>query len=328
MRTSRVIAAAVAALALLIAGCSGGVSGAAPADAGMPEAPRAPQEPGPETGQRQIARTATVSLVVPDVEPAAAELRRLAESLGGLVTSESLSLPDREQRSGGYSELVLSVPADRLDEALGLIGKLGEVRQRSVEAVDVTDSVMDVDARVKTMRESIARLQELMSRAGSVADIAAVEAELSQRQAELESLLAQQKNLRDRVSMTPISVSLYPPERADEAGRSGFVAGLASGWSALVTAGEVALTALGFLLPWLVLGAVIAVPLVWWRRRRRAARPPSPSGPPASAAQPPSGPPPSGRPTSAAPPPAAPPMPRPVPPSQPPTTPPSGDQPG
>ncbi len=302
MRVSRTVAALTAGLMLLLPGCAANAASAP--EGGMPEAP-APQAPEPSAAPdgRQIARTASITLVVVDVEQVAGELRRVAESVGGTVTSESISLPGPgEDWSGGYSQVVVSVPAERLDESLGQIGGLGEVRQRTIESVDVTDSVLDVEARVKTMRESIARLQELMSRAGSVAEIAQVEAELSQRQAELESLLAQQKSLQNRVAMTPITVGLYPPERADEAVAAGFVGGLMTGWNSLVTAGQLALTVLGVLLPWMGLAAVVGGPLLWWRRRRRSASPTA-TNPPDQRVPRPAGPPPDGR---AAPPPGQP----------------------
>lgn len=270
----RWVAAAVAGL-LLVTGCgAGGASapesgGAAPMPEGMPAEPDQPADPG----ERQLARTASITLVVEDVEQAAIKLREVAATVGGLVTAENLSLPGADEEWSGYSQLVVSVPAEMLDHSLDVIGALGEVRQRSIESVDVTDAVLDVDARVKTLRESIARLQELMTRAGSVADIAAVEAELSRRQAELESLLAQQKNLQNRVAMSPITVVLYPPELADEAPAPGFLGGLAAGWAAMVAAGQAALTAVGWLLPWAALAAIIGGPLLWWRRRRRAAAP-------------------------------------------------------
>ena len=280
MAMVRWVAAVAAGLALL-AGCSGGFSaGGAPMPEGVPGAPQEPDEPQPSSapGGRLMARTASVTLVVPDVEIAAGELQKVAAATGGLVTSENLSLPGADEEWTGYSQVVVSVPAEKLDEALGLIGALGEIRQRSIESVDVTDAVLDVDARVKSLRESIARLQELMSRAGSVADIAAVEAELSRRQAELESLLAQQKNLQNRVAMSPISVALYPPELAVEAGGPGFLGGLMAGWATMVTAGQAALTLVGWLIPWVALAAIVGGPLLWWRRRHRAAKP-SAAGP-------------------------------------------------
>ena len=233
-----------------------------PADGGAPQAPNLP-------GERKLARSATVLLEVADVERAAAELRRLALVLGGMVTSEMVSLPtDSMPREYDTSHLVLSVPADRLEETLTMIAGLGEVRSRTIESVDVTDAVVDVDSRVKTMRESIARLQELMRRAGSVGDIAQVESELTQRQSELEALLAQQASLKQRVSTSPVTVTLVTPDTLVAGGPGGFLAGLTSGWEALVASGVVALTVVGALLPWLAIVALIAAPFLVWRRRR------------------------------------------------------------
>lgn len=328
MAKMRWVAAAAVGL-LLVTGCGAGGAaapesgGGAPMPEGMPAEPDQPQ-PSADPGERQLARTASITLVVEDVEQAAVKLREVAGTVGGLVTAENLSLPGADEEWTGYSQLVVSVPAEKLDESLDMIGAVGEVRQRSIESVDVTDAVLDVDARVKSLRESIARLQELMTRAGSVADIAAVEAELSRRQAELESLLAQQKNLQNRVAMSPIRVVLYPPELADEAPTMGFLGGLTAGWAAMVAAGQGALTAVGWLLPWAALAVIVGGPILWLRRRRRAARPPAPKGPqtppsPSGPAAPPSGQHPSGHPPVqpspgvAAPPADAPPIP-PIPP--------------
>lgn len=242
------------------------MSGEAAADGAMPE------EGGPlSTADRQIARYASIDLVVADIERASDELRRVAGAVGGLITSESLSLPvDATQRKyPNHSVVVVTVPATRLDEALTAVAGLGEVTQRSVESVDVTDAVVDVDARVTTMRESIERLQELMARAGSVTEIARVESELTGRQAELEALLAQQKSLSQQVETSPITVSLVTRAEATSPALGGFLPGLEAGWNSMVTAGQVALTVLGALLPYLVLAAVVVVPVVLVRRRRR-----------------------------------------------------------
>jgi hypothetical protein len=166
-----------------------------------------------------------------------------------------------------------------------MIAGLGEVRSRTVESVDVTDAVVDVESRVKTMRESIARLQELMRRAGSVSDIAQVESELTQRQADLEALLAQQAALAQRVATSPVSVTLVTPDTVSEDGPRGFLAGLESGWQTMLASGVVVLTIVGALLPWQVLAALVAVPLLLWRRRRVArARGPQPTAPTAGPA--------------------------------------------
>ena len=266
--------------ALLTAGCAG-----APASP-MPQAP-APQAPAPDgsypesmpnegggatlSTDRKIARTASITLVVDDIRTAADALSELATRFDGVITNESLSLPDANGRTSGYSSVQVTVASENLDEALNQIANLGRVTSREIKSVDVTEQVVDVDARVKTMQESIARLQELMQKAGSIAEIANVESELTTRQASLEALLATQKSLNNRVATAPISVQLRTESQAPAA-VNGFLPGLQAGWGSMTTAGQFALTALGALLPWLVLAAIVVVPLMIWRRNRMAAR--------------------------------------------------------
>jgi hypothetical protein len=60
----------------------------------------------------------------------------------------------------------------------------------------------------------------------------------------------------------------------------GFLAGLRSGWKAFQASLTVGLTVLGALLPWLIVVAVIGVPLRSWLRRRAQRQPVAPTGPP------------------------------------------------
>lgn len=240
---------------------------AAPADSKNGEAPTSPVD------IQQITRSATMVLIVPDAASAATRLRSVAITHGGIVTGENVM--SGAKNTYGQSTIVLSVPADQLDGALTDIAAIGEVQLRTIQSTDVTAKVADVDARIKTMRESIARMQQLLTRAGSVAEIAQVENELTQRQANLESLLAQQKALAQRVAQSPITVTLstQPIVVEPPAPQTGFLAGLSAGWKALKSFTVGALTVVGALLPFLVVFALIGAPVVWLVRRRRAPAP-------------------------------------------------------
>jgi hypothetical protein len=240
---------------------------AAPADSKNAESPTSPVD------IQQITRSATMVLIVPDAASAATRLRSVAITHGGIVTTENVM--SGAKNSYSQSTVVLSVPADQLDGALTDIAAIGEVQLRTIQSTDVTAKVADVDARIKTMRESIARMQALLTRAGSVAEIAQVENELTQRQANLESLLAQQKALSQRVAQSPITVTLstQPIVVEPPAPQTGFLAGLSAGWKALKSFTVGALTVVGALLPFLVVLALIVAPVVWLVRRRRAHAP-------------------------------------------------------
>ncbi|MEA5117376.1 MAG: DUF4349 domain-containing protein [Propionicimonas sp.] len=282
-RLRRLLVLAGASALIVLSGCSGSspaagtaaydeapAKGGAAPEYGAPEEVPAPSEGGPAVlDDRKIIRVATIDLVVTDMAKAAADLRAVAAGVGGTVTAESLSLPEAADLGTSDSMVVVSVPATQLERTLTLIGGIGEVRNRTIESTDVTDTVVDTESRVATMRESIARLQELMSKAWSISEIAKVESELTSRQAELEALLAKLTTLNRQVDLSPITVTLHTPDTVEPVPLAGFLPGLQAGWESLMTVAGVVLTALGVILPYLAVAAVIAVPLLLWRRSRQ-----------------------------------------------------------
>ena len=296
MKTAaRTAAAAVAALTLALAGCSGTASTTSeprsPQTAAAGGAAGAPANPDIDLGgdtkqtevaptERQVARTAQVSVKIPDPAVAAQRIRTLAEGLGGFVAAERVVT---EQRDGYYlraSTVVVQVPSDRLDEALDALAQVGTVTDRVVNSADVTTQVVDVEARIKTLRESIARIEQLMTKAGTVAEIAQVESELTSRQTQLESLLAQQKALAARVAMSPITITLNPDITVAEP--NPLLQGLVAGWEALLVSLRWLITFLGAALPFVALALVVWLPVRAWLRHRtprvRPAAEPSTSG--------------------------------------------------
>jgi hypothetical protein len=248
-----------------------GKGGALPAQTDQTKTGSVPQAPIGES--QQIIRSATMTLVVPDVSQAATRLRAIALGHGGQVTMENV-VSGGEKIAYATSTVVLSVPADQLDATLSDIAAVGDVALRTIASSDVTAKVADVDSRIATMRASIARIRDLLTRAGSVAEISQVESELTARESELESLLAQQKALAQRVAQSPVTVTLTRTAVVEPAPvpETGFLAGLKAGWHAFVVFAVGLSTVLGALLPFLVAIALVAVPLVWYIRRRTLRR--------------------------------------------------------
>lgn len=256
-------AAAVALLALTTAGCSGASS----APAGLPNDQREAPAPEATTGAgRLVARTANMTVTITDPAKAAAELRTIAANVGGFVSTEKI---DTKLVDGKYvkpSTVIISVPSEKLAQAMDATASVGEVTSRVVTAEDVTGQVVDVEARIKTMRESIERVRALMKKAGTISEIAAVEREITSRQAELEALLAQQKWLANQVAMAPLEVTLEP--LAVTASPNPFIEGLTNGWTAMLAMISILLTVIGAVIPLAVLVALVVLPVMWWRRAR------------------------------------------------------------
>ena len=120
------------------------------------------------------------------------------------------------------------------------------------------------------MEASVNRVRALMSQATKLADIVTLEAELSRRQADLEAMQSQLAALEDATTLAPVEVRLSTDATVLEEAEddTGFLAGLTAGWGAFTASVGVVLTVLGAMLPFAVVAAVVAVPVVLWLRRR------------------------------------------------------------
>ena len=305
-RTTAALVAGAAAL-LLASACSGSGSdsstGAVARDSAGSEAqpPSAGQDRsggakgGPDNGSfgrvdpaavtaqsEYLARSAVLALKVKSIAAAAASVRSISTAHDGVILSESIGdggetpVPDRGRITAmNYGQITISVPGNRLDQALAALSEVGTVIRRESTSENVREQYIDTESRVKTMRASVDRVRALMARATDIAQIVTLESELSRRQADLEALEAQLASLKDRVARAPIQVSLTTDSDvivSDD--NDGFLAGLQGGWRAFTASVVVLLTALGAVLPFAVTAAVVALPVWWVVRRRRAHRSP------------------------------------------------------
>ncbi|ALX66866.1 DUF4349 domain-containing protein [Microbacterium sp. XT11] len=236
----------------------------------------------PESG-RDIIATANATIEVADVSKAADEIAALAEAHGGYVESTEIgkSSPADAATSTspapadpGYGWISIRVPSADLTAVIDDLSDSGEVLSSSISKQDVTSTAVDLRARVEATRASVQRLTELMSQSGSVSELIEAEVALTDRQAQLESYEQQLTMLEDQVAMSTLQVQLTRPTPQASADPAGFGDGLLAGWNGLIVSLNALVVALGFVLPWLAIAAVVFI-AVWIirrvRRRRRAA---------------------------------------------------------
>lgn len=231
-----------------------------------------------EPMQRAVVSTGRLDLRTDDVARARARALSLVQGWGGLVADEEASSDEGEV---AYTTMTLRVPSERFAAAMTDLAGLGEVQDQSRSAEDVTTEVVDVAARVRAQERSVRRIEQLLAEAEDLGDVIAIESDLARRQADLDSLKSQQAYLDDQTSLSTISLTLdrEPTGVPADDDASGFLAGLDSGWSALLAATTVLATAAGAVLPFAALLLLLGVPLLVVVRRRRAR-----GAPPAKAA--------------------------------------------
>jgi hypothetical protein len=254
MRIRTVIAVLPAiALAVGLSGCVGGGGDSS----GMEPVP-VPDSVVVDNTDREIIRNAQMSMRVDDVRATVAQVTQISVAAGGRIASQNVNASGEAL----FADITARVPAGELDAVIAEIGDLGTVTSLTVTADDVTAQGIDLDARIAALQGSIDRLKELLAQAETTADLIEIESELTTRQAELDSLVAQRAALSEAVALSTLSIFLSPSSELAEWTPPGFLSGLESGWSALRTTIGGLITALGFLLPFIVVALVIAIPII------------------------------------------------------------------
>ncbi len=181
-----------------------GTSCAAVRNPGGGQAPEADRAKA--SGERLLVRRASLEVAVQDVAVATRAAEALARELGGFVESS-------RTRVDGPSRLVVRIPEPRLEEGLDRLAALGEERERSLAARDVTDEVADVEARLRSARALRDRLRALLARAEEVEEVLSIEKELARVQLEVETLEARLERLRGDVALARVDVALWHHQR-------------------------------------------------------------------------------------------------------------------
>jgi hypothetical protein len=127
----------------------------------------------------------------------------VAGRYGGFVVSSSIR--GQDVRTGS---LVIRVPAENFDPALGDLRGLGTVRRQSIRGEDVGQEFVDLEARLRNLRAQETVLLRLMDRAATISDTIRVQNVLQGVQLDVERIEGRLRFLEDQTSLSTIAVSL------------------------------------------------------------------------------------------------------------------------
>ena len=228
-----------------------------------------------QTRQRQTIRTGEIRLRVNDTERASERIRRLAAERGGFVSDSSQEVEERHDETRRTGTMTVRVPSEEFDATVAEIESQGEVRSVDTRSEDVTDQLVDIEARLENLRAERDRLRELYDGANDTEAVLAVQRELSDVQEEIERLEARQAALERDVALATITVQLgeEPPEPPEEPSTAwydtGLVAAFLSSVSGVATAVRALAVGVAYLAPYaLVFGLPAVGVVVAWRRLR------------------------------------------------------------
>ncbi|MZP31196.1 DUF4349 domain-containing protein [Heliobacterium undosum] len=180
-----------------------GVAEQAAADKASPEGGKAPIPPA-GVNDRKMTYTVDMDLRVENMETAQAQVQEIFRSLGGYILEGNM------HTTGNNPTAIVKgrVPAPRLDEALQDITQAGKVLSQTMNTKDVTDQLVDWQARLNALKEKERRLLRLVDTAGELKTILELEREIASTRGEIESLNGRLQGLEKSVEMSTITVKL------------------------------------------------------------------------------------------------------------------------
>jgi len=247
--------------------------------AGGEEAAEAPQLSRVLTSQavaatvnRQIIYNADLTIKTQDADAARQKVVKLAEGVGGFLADSATHVGEAGER---YIDVKVRVPAARFSEVVAQIRRLGKVEDESITSQDVTEEFIDLQARLRTLKQAEERLLDMLKRRGKLSELLEIERELATRREQIEKTQGRLRYLKDRVSFSTIQVSFHEkgPAVVGPSGPYDILYHVRSAYRVLVSMLQGILTALIYIV---VDGVVIWLPvllLIWLivRRRRRQA---------------------------------------------------------
>jgi hypothetical protein len=164
-----------------------------------------PVNSGPINLNRQVIRNGSMTVRVKNVEEIEKTLVKDLTKVGGYVASSE---------SAGYggkspsSTIDLRVPSGRLDEFIDHVSAYGVVLNKQLSSEDVTDQLIDLGARMKTLRLQEEKYQGLVAKMTKISEIHELETRLGEIRTEIERISATQKSMLDRAALSTLKVTL------------------------------------------------------------------------------------------------------------------------
>jgi hypothetical protein len=257
-------------------------TGAAAAQAAT-EAPPAARAALPDPSLRFVARKASMELSSTDVRAGFLKAQMIIdETRGEFIEQSTLT----GEGPGLYASLTLRVASERLSEVLVQLRGLGKVASEQASGEDITDRVVDLEARLRNEQRVERELQELMEKrqGASLKDVLDLREQIDRSRGRIEQMQGQREKFGRLASLATVLVTIRGENTAvvQQTSSWGEARGkFARAWSRGVddlvssTAGLVEI-AIGGVWVWIGLAAVAIGLRAMWHRAgaMRASEPP------------------------------------------------------
>ena len=167
---------------------------------------------------RKVIRDAELSVETLEFDAFISSINAKMAELGGYVQSNNVSGKAYNYGSGLRSaNMVIRIPAEKLDSFLSAVDGLGNVISRSENVDDVTDTYVDTEARIESLRTEYQTLLDLLAKAETLEDIITLQDRLSDVRYEMESYEARLRSYDSLIAYSTVTIRISEVERVTAA---------------------------------------------------------------------------------------------------------------
>jgi hypothetical protein len=151
---------------------------------------------------RQVIYTGQFNIVVGDAKQAIAATKKMAEQFGGYMQQMTTD------------SITVRVPADKFEQAVKDLEKIGSIDSRNIVGQDVTEEYVDLGIRLSNARALQEKLKALLAKTDAVEATLEVEKELSRVTTEIERLEGQLNRLKSQIAYSTLTVHFTAVQQA------------------------------------------------------------------------------------------------------------------
>lgn len=228
--------------------------------------------------ERKIRYTGNIDLVVTNLDEALPQVEKLVAAQKGYVAKSEVREDSGKRRSATFT---LRIPTGGFQPTRDGLLTLGTPERNAVDSEDVTEEFVDVQARIKNLKEQEDKLNELLKekrKEEKLDDIIKVSDRIAQVRGDIERVQGRLNYLANMTALATINLTLrevkdYKPPTAPTFGNR-ISAVFFESWDTLVTFGQgVVLFAVGASLWVAILVPVVLAIRFTYRRWLRASGP-------------------------------------------------------
>jgi hypothetical protein len=169
---------------------------------------------------RMIIKTGTMNLEVDKYDDMEKKVNDITKKYNGFISGTSSKLNTEGKKQG---VITIKVNADKFDVLVAEVSALGKVMNQVINANDVTEQYIDLEARIKTERELEQRLLKLLAeKTARLTDVVEVEQKLASVRQVIESIDGKMRYLKNQSEYSTLTLSVYEPSLLITSSGGGF----------------------------------------------------------------------------------------------------------